>query len=257
MKMLSIRQPWASLICAGIKDVENRSWNARHRGRMLIHASSYKCPKDVAYMLPLEMSNMLLNEEAFGNIDIETWPTSAIIGYVDLTDCVEGDYDSIWADPGSVKLVLENAYMFDEPITGVKGKLNIFEYDIDESALPPAHKVERRSPHFKGGELVVPLNNELWQGAANIEKPSTLSLYNTDEITGLFYETDKKTGKETCKKTDCIKSVRFVAEDGREQTFKLLSVTPGILEDEEGDPIKVPNLGGEECELRITNIKFE
>lgn len=251
--MLSIRQPWASLICAGIKDVENRSWNARHRGRMLIHSSSYKCPKDVAYMLPLEMSNILINNEAFGNIDIKTWPTSAIIGYVDLTDCVEGDYDSIWADPGSVKLVLENAHMFDEPITGVKGKLNIFEYDIDEGSLPPAHKVERRLPYFKGGELVVPLNDELWQGAAEIEKPTTLSLYNTDDITDLFYETDK----ETIKKTGDVKSVRFVAKDGREQTFKLLSITPDILEDEKGDPIKMPNLSGEECELRTTEIKFE
>lgn len=257
MKMLSIRQPWASLICAGIKDVENRSWNARHRGRMLIHASSYKCPKDVAYMLPLEMSNMLVNEEVFGNIDIDTWPTSAIIGYVDLTDCVEGDYDSIWADPGSVKLVLDNAYMFDEPITGVKGKLNIFEYDIDEDSLPPAHKVERRFPYFKGGELVVPLNDNLWRGAANIEKPGTLSLYNTDPITDLFYEKDKKTGEETCKKTDDIKSVRFVVTDGREQTFKLLSITPGILKDEEGNPIKMQNLNGEERELRTTDIEFE
>lgn len=251
--MLSIRQPWASLICAGIKDVENRSWNARHRGRMLIHASSYKCPKDVAYMLPQEMSVMLVNEETFGNIDIETWPTSAIIGYVDLTDCVVGDYDSIWADPGSVKLVLENAYMFDEPITGVKGKLNIFEYDIDEGSLPPAHKVERRFPYFRGGELVVPLNDGMWEGAAEIEKPNTLSLYNTDAITDLFYETDK----ETIKKTGDVKSVRFVAKDGREQTFKLLSITPRILKDKEGDPIKVPNLSGEECELRITDIEFE
>lgn len=28
MKVLSIQQPWAALICAGIKDVENRTWKA-------------------------------------------------------------------------------------------------------------------------------------------------------------------------------------------------------------------------------------
>lgn len=38
MKVLSIRQPWAWLICAGYKDVENRDWRTNYRGRILIHA---------------------------------------------------------------------------------------------------------------------------------------------------------------------------------------------------------------------------
>ena len=39
MKTLSIRQPFASLICRGIKTIENRSWDTTYRGRLLIHAS--------------------------------------------------------------------------------------------------------------------------------------------------------------------------------------------------------------------------
>ena len=39
MKALSIRQPWASLIVAGIKDIENRSWVTNYRGKLLIHAA--------------------------------------------------------------------------------------------------------------------------------------------------------------------------------------------------------------------------
>lgn len=35
---LSIMQPWAWLIVNGHKDVENRSWPTRFRGRVLIHA---------------------------------------------------------------------------------------------------------------------------------------------------------------------------------------------------------------------------
>lgn len=35
---LSIMQPWAYLIAAGFKDVENRSWRAGYRGPVLIHA---------------------------------------------------------------------------------------------------------------------------------------------------------------------------------------------------------------------------
>lgn len=38
MKALTIKQPWASLIAAGIKDVENRSWPTLYRGPLLIHA---------------------------------------------------------------------------------------------------------------------------------------------------------------------------------------------------------------------------
>src|SRR6267378_3713180 len=39
MKIISIRQPWASLIVSGVKDVENRTWSTRYRGPVLIHAS--------------------------------------------------------------------------------------------------------------------------------------------------------------------------------------------------------------------------
>ena len=39
MKALSIRQPWAWLILHGGKDIENRTWATKLRGRVLIHAA--------------------------------------------------------------------------------------------------------------------------------------------------------------------------------------------------------------------------
>ena len=39
MKALSIRQPWAWMILYAGKDIENREWPTRFRGRVLIHAS--------------------------------------------------------------------------------------------------------------------------------------------------------------------------------------------------------------------------
>ncbi len=36
---LSVRQPWAWLIAQGYKDIENRNWWTKFRGRFLIHAS--------------------------------------------------------------------------------------------------------------------------------------------------------------------------------------------------------------------------
>lgn len=38
-KVLSVRQPYASLICYGIKKAENRTWKTDYRGKLLIHAS--------------------------------------------------------------------------------------------------------------------------------------------------------------------------------------------------------------------------
>ena len=39
MKTLSVKQPHATLICTGVKKVENRTWKTDYRGRLLIHAS--------------------------------------------------------------------------------------------------------------------------------------------------------------------------------------------------------------------------
>ena len=47
MKAISIKQPWASLIAHGIKDIENRTWKCPQKyigQRVLIHAS--KKPAD-------------------------------------------------------------------------------------------------------------------------------------------------------------------------------------------------------------------
>ena len=38
MKVLTIRQPWASLIMNGYKKFEFRSWSTKYRGAILIHA---------------------------------------------------------------------------------------------------------------------------------------------------------------------------------------------------------------------------
>lgn len=39
MKIVSVKQPWASLIVRGVKDIENRSWSTIYRGPLLVHAS--------------------------------------------------------------------------------------------------------------------------------------------------------------------------------------------------------------------------
>ena len=61
VKTLSVRQPYAALICAGVKTVENRTWKTDYRGRLLIHASgdSWAYP-DFNY-LPKTWQKTILN----------------------------------------------------------------------------------------------------------------------------------------------------------------------------------------------------
>lgn len=42
MKVISIQEPYASLIKEGYKKIETRSWKTNYRGEILIHASSGK-----------------------------------------------------------------------------------------------------------------------------------------------------------------------------------------------------------------------
>ena len=40
MKVLTLKQPWATLVAEGIKKYEFRSWKTKYRGKILIHAGS-------------------------------------------------------------------------------------------------------------------------------------------------------------------------------------------------------------------------
>lgn len=139
-KALSIKQPWASLIAHGIKDIENRTWKTHFRGRIYIHASA----KDAGYL------STLLNDEQFTEA-MERIPIipktyySSIIGEVDIVDCVI-NHPSIWAEKTEVigktvdneilyrgkpiyNWVLANPVLYNKPILNVKGKLSFWEPD--------------------------------------------------------------------------------------------------------------------------------
>lgn len=40
MKVLTIKEPWASLILSGKKTIETRTWKTDYRGKVLLHASN-------------------------------------------------------------------------------------------------------------------------------------------------------------------------------------------------------------------------
>lgn len=45
MKVLSIKEPYATLIANGNKVIETRSWKTNYRGELFIHASGTKLAK--------------------------------------------------------------------------------------------------------------------------------------------------------------------------------------------------------------------
>lgn len=98
-KVLSVKQPWAFLICSGIKDIENRTWKCQQKyiwKRVLIHASGDK-------KLNLLAPTGEQYEDACNKIDwketrsVDRWDRSAIIGSVEIVDCVI-NHPSIWAE---------------------------------------------------------------------------------------------------------------------------------------------------------------
>lgn len=92
MKVLSVWEPYASLLAAGLKDVENRDWYTNHRGPLLIHASKTWEEEAVDWILDrledTEMRNRLL-------IGKSAFPLGGIVGVVNMIDCVT-ESDSEW-----------------------------------------------------------------------------------------------------------------------------------------------------------------
>lgn len=111
---LSVRQPWAWAIAAGLKDVENRSWPTSYRGPLLIHASRKPFPGGIAELRRMGI-DVPTDELVFG----------AYVARVQLVDCVT-DADSEWAIRGMYHFVLERAHRFAYPVEA-RGRLGLFD----------------------------------------------------------------------------------------------------------------------------------
>ena len=127
MKVLTIKQPWASLIIDGYKEYEFRSWKTNYRGKILIHAG-----------LSIEKDMMKRFEEY--NLD---YITGAIIGEAVITDCilVDNEFNEklrcinplVYARSNHVETYawkLQNVKKYDKPIY-IKGKLGLWNYEED------------------------------------------------------------------------------------------------------------------------------
>lgn len=132
MKVLTIRQPWASLIMAGLKEYEFRSWKTNYKGEVLIHAGK-TIDKEAEKRLKKYLPNVL--------------PTGKILGKVELIDCIKVtpqflvELRKINPDIYA-KSVFKEEYAwnvkalekFDAPIE-TKGKLGLCNYIYEEKGI--------------------------------------------------------------------------------------------------------------------------
>ena len=130
MKALSIKQPWARLICTGQKDIENRDWLTEFSGRVYVHAS--KKLDDTSW----EFIKKCLGRKywiTLWDVDfINNLTLGAIIGEVDITGCVEKS-NSPWF-VGKYGFTLANPVLYDKPIP-YRGQLGFFEVNIESEFL--------------------------------------------------------------------------------------------------------------------------
>ena len=135
MKLLTIKQPWASLICLGIKDVENRTWrqNSLIGERLLIMASKKEENMDSTNNRWREEYQRLVADGIVPPLN--ELPKGVIIGYVDVVS-IDEVHDSIWAaDSSHLKYVLTNPHLFQTPLPGVHGQPRSINYEISPAEL--------------------------------------------------------------------------------------------------------------------------
>ncbi|MFI3307958.1 MAG: ASCH domain-containing protein [Mycoplasmatota bacterium] len=75
MKVITLKQPWATLVAEGIKQYEFRSWKYNYRGKILIHAGA---GVDKEKMKKYKHLNL-------------NYPKKKIIAEVDIIDCIKLD----------------------------------------------------------------------------------------------------------------------------------------------------------------------
>lgn len=73
MKVITLKQPWATLVAEGLKKYEFRSWKLNYRGEILIHAGK-----------SIDKEAML----KFKSLNLE-YPKSQIVAKVIIEDCIE------------------------------------------------------------------------------------------------------------------------------------------------------------------------
>ena len=114
MKVITIKQPWATLIAEGIKKYEFRTWKTKYRGEILIHAGK-------------GIDKKAMQKYEHLNLD---YPSGAIIAKVEITDCIYVD------DEFRKKLSKENPVVYENIISNKNWEGYAFQLEKVEKIEP-------------------------------------------------------------------------------------------------------------------------
>ena len=133
MKVISLTEPFATLISEGKKYIETRSWKTNYRGELYIHASKTKIRKE-----------WLNNKELMDLVDDKNLNYGYIICKCNLIDCIYMDEEFINKikknhqeylcgiyEVGRYAWILDNVELLNEKIPA-KGNLNIWNYERND-----------------------------------------------------------------------------------------------------------------------------
>jgi hypothetical protein len=129
MKVLTLRQPYASLVILGIKKYETRQWYMKHRGPILIHAAKH----------PAHNAQRVLRSLPHFPYSLADLPTQAIIGQVTIAQCFDAAF--LHPDAQQYKLGFFQAgyfaYELTDPLPTASplphpGKMGLWELDDDQ-----------------------------------------------------------------------------------------------------------------------------
>ena len=129
MKVITIREPYATLIKDEIKQIETRSWKTNYRGKLLIHVAQKKITKD-----------LLANEELMALVKKQEFNYGKIICECELVDCIYMDSEFIEKVKqnhqeficgeykiGGYAWIIKNIKILDKEIIA-KGRLGLWNY---------------------------------------------------------------------------------------------------------------------------------
>ena len=113
MKAITVLQPYAWLIAAGLKTIENRNWATKYRGQLLIHAG-----------IKLHSTPISEIEGRFGlKIPRGQMILGGIIGRVELEDVVTNSTSPLFDGPYGFVLT-EPRFVPFTPCRGLPGLFN-------------------------------------------------------------------------------------------------------------------------------------
>lgn len=131
--VISLWQPWASMVAWGLKQYETRHWTTQHRGALLIHAAKRWTAEEKAYCLRHPFSTAI--RERLGGV-VSDFPFGSIIAVAELVSIhPTATLKGLTADeravgnfaPGRFAWKLANVRELGKPIP-VKGGQGLFKW---------------------------------------------------------------------------------------------------------------------------------